>query len=162
MRLTKLKSITAAAVAAAALALAGAAWSADSHALTVSALVLSKSSCKFSASSSAITIAIDPASTAPASGAASIVFRCEGSAATANWSISHNSGLSGSSPAALLMRHVTDAGEFLAYSLSYPASGTAPKGVDQTISVTASVPPSSFQMALPGTYSDAVTLSLLP
>ncbi len=135
---------------------------ADVHTLAVSVTVLSKSACRFSATSSAIGLAIDPSSARAASAAASIVMRCTGSAPIATFALSTNNGLFGSSPASLRMRHATVTTEFLNYSLSYPASGSAPKGVNQTLTVTASVAPADFQDALPGTYSDTVRLSIVP
>lgn len=137
------------------------AW-AGTNVLTVSAVVLSRNSCRFTAPSSVLGVAIDPASPGPASGSVSLSFRCTGSSATAAWSLSNGSGLYGSGPTSLRMRHATVVSEFLPYSLAYPASGSTPKNATQTITVTATVAAADFQNALPGAYSDTVTFSLLP
>lgn len=132
------------------------------HVLTVSAAVVSNSNCRFSASSSSLTVAIDAASTSTASASTSLSFRCNGGPAIVTWSLSTNSGLYGANPSALRMRHGTASSEYLPYSLTYPASGTAPKNVTQTIPLSMNVAPADFQNALPGSYTDTVTLSLLP
>jgi hypothetical protein len=132
------------------------------HVLTVSAAVLSKNNCRFAAATATLSLSIDPAGgTAVASGA-TLSIRCTGSAATANWSLTSNSGLYGSSPSALRMRHGSDTAQFLPYSLTFPSSGSVAKNVWQDLTVTATVLPADFQNALPGAYSDTVVLSLLP
>ena len=60
------------------------------------------------------------------------------------------------------MRHASVPAEFLPYALAYPASGTTPKNVTQTITLTATVAAADFQNALAGAYSDQVSLSVLP
>lgn len=132
------------------------------HVLTVSAAVLSKNNCRFSSAASTLSLAIDPASGAAATASTSVSVRCTGSAATANWSMTSDNGLYGSSPSALRMRHGTDATQFLPYSLAFPASGTVAKNVWQALSLSATVLPADFQNASPGAYSDTVVLSLLP
>lgn len=132
------------------------------HILTVSAAVLSKNTCRFAGGSSTLSLSIDPASGAAATASTSLSIRCTGSAATATWSLTSNSGLYGSSPAALRMRHGADLTEFLPYSLSFPASGTVAKNVWQDLTVTATVLPAAFQDGLVGAYADTVVLSLLP
>lgn len=132
------------------------------HTLTVSAAVLSKNNCRFSSAASTLALVIDPANGAAATASTSLSVRCTGSAALANWSMSSDSGLYGSSPSALRMRHGTDATQFLPYSLTFPASGTVAKNVSQALSVTATVLPADFQNVAAGAYSDTVVLSLLP
>ena len=132
------------------------------HSLTVSAAVLSKNNCRFASASSTRSLAIDPAGSTAATASINLSVRCTGSAATANWSLASDSGLYGPSPAALLMRHATDAAEFLPYSLSFPGSGSVAKNVWQSLTVTATVAAADYQNARPGAYSDTVVLSLLP
>jgi hypothetical protein len=141
---------------------ASSALASGGHSLTVSAAVLSKSNCRFSGGVSTISLAIDPASGTAAAASTIVSVLCSGSAAIANWSMSSNSGLYGSSPSALCMRHGSDATQFLPYSLSFPASGSVAKNVRQDVTVTATVLPANFQNASPGAYSDSVVLSLLP
>lgn len=132
------------------------------HVLTVSAAVLSKNNCRFSTAASTVSLAIDPASGAAATASTTLSIRCTGSAAIANWSLSSDNGLHGASPAALRMRHATDLAEFLPYTLSFPVSGSVPKNVSQSLTVTATVAAADYQNVQPGAYSDTVALSLLP
>lgn len=151
-------------VAGAALAAAAAqpAWAGGSNVLTVSAVVLSKSNCRFSGPASTILLSVDPANATPASAGTSVTFRCTGSAPSASWSLSHGAGLHGANPSALRMRHATAASEFLPYSLTYPPSGSTAKNAFQTVTVTATVAAADAKNVLPGIYTDQVTLSLLP
>lgn len=132
------------------------------HQLTVSAVVLSKSNCRFTTGAASISLAIDPSSASPASASASVSFSCAGSASTAAWALSNDSGLHGASASALRMRHASAPADFLPYVLSYPTNGTTSKNVTQTVTLSATVAPADFQNALPGAYSDRITLSLLP
>ncbi len=132
------------------------------HSITVSATVVPTNKCRFASAASSLSLGIDPASAAAATASGTLSIRCTGGAATTTWGLSANSGLYGSSPSALRMRHGTSATEFLPYSLSFPASGTVPRNVWQDLTVTATVLPADFQNALSGAYSDSVTLSLIP
>jgi hypothetical protein len=143
------------------LAVSGA-LAADGHSITVSATVLSKSNCRFATAASTITLNIDPSSGAAAAASGTVAIRCQGSAPTASWSLSAGTGLHGSSPTTLRLRHATHLMEYLPYSLASPASGSVPKNVWQNVTLTATVSPADFQNASSGAYSDAVTLSLLP
>lgn len=152
-----LRLLLAALLCAASSALAG-----GGHSLTVSAAVLSKNNCRFATAASTLSLNIDPAGGAAASASASLSIRCTGSAALANWSMTSNSGVYGSSASALRMRHGTDIAEFLPYALSFPATGSVAKNVWQSLTVTATVAAADYQNARPGAYSDTVVLSLLP
>jgi hypothetical protein len=133
------------------------------HTLTVSAVVVSNNSCRFLTAASTLNIgAIDPAGTAARSASTNIRIRCTGSGLFATWGISNNSGLYGLGSNALRMRHATVPGEYMAYSLTYPTSGTAFWIIPQTITITATVAAADYQNARPGAYSDTVILSLLP
>lgn len=132
------------------------------HSLTVSAVVVSNSNCRFMTAASTLNLgAIDPSGTAPRTASANVRVRCTGALFTA-WGISNNAGLYGLGSNALRMRHATVPGEYLPYSLAYPKSGTAFFGLQQTIAVTATVSAADYQNVRPGAYSDTVVLSLLP
>ena len=135
---------------------------AGAHTITVSATVLAGGNCRFQAAASSISLSIDPASGAPGTASGTLSIRCNSAAANVAWNLSANSGLYGSSPSALRMRHGTSATEFLPYTLSFPASGIVPRNTWRSLTVTATVLPADFQNALSGTYSDSVALSLLP
>jgi hypothetical protein len=142
-----------------------AAWAAGSHTVFINAVVLSKSICTFNTSNSTINLTIDPSGSTNASQTGTVVFRCVGSAPTASYGVTNNNGQWGSSPAALRMRHadtVTYPSEYMAYSLSYPLSGTTPKNSSTTLTVTATVSVANFQGAAVGTYADSVILTIAP
>ena len=52
--------------------------------------------------------------------------------------------------------------EYLPYGLAFPASGSVPTNVWQNVTLAATVSPAAYQDASACTYSDTVTLSLLP
>jgi spore coat protein U-like protein len=139
-----------------------AAAAAGSHAIAVTATVLSSSRCTFGGGRSRINLVIDPSSAAPVTGTTSIAFRCRGNAPVASYTLSTNGGLYGASPSTMRMRHVASPANFLHYTLSYPTSGTTPRNRRTAITVTATVMPADFQDALLGNYSDTVTLSITP
>ncbi len=137
---------------------------ADSSALHVTATVLSKSVCKFSSGTSVLDFGtLDPAVGTDVGAAASIGFRCMGSAPTATFEIASDDGLYESAPGAPRMRHASAPAEFLPYGLTLsPESGTIPKGVWQILAVSGTVRGADYRDARVGNYSDTVTLSILP
>ena len=134
-------------------------WGAGTAALAVSATVLSKSNCKFSTVTGTLPFGnIDSGGTADVSAAASLTFRCNGSAPIATYLISDDDGLN-----ANRMAHTTLAGTFLPYQLSYtPTTGSVPRGDPVTLSISGTVLSSDYRVAVAGAYSDTVVLSILP
>jgi hypothetical protein len=137
---------------------------AASSTLAVSAVVLSKNNCKFNSANAVLTFnAIDPAGTADAIANTTITFRCSGSAPTAIFSISHDSGLHETGPDANRMRHTSVTTQFLPYALTLnPATGTAPKNTNQTLTITGRITELEYRDAYAGSYSDSVVLTLVP
>jgi spore coat protein U domain-containing protein, fimbrial subunit CupE1/2/3/6 len=141
------------------------AGAADTKQLSVTAVVLSKSNCKFSTNTASN---LDFGTLNPASGSTvvqstSFNARCEGSANPATFTITQNSGLHETGPGLNRMRHVSVATEFIPYSLAInPSSGTVPKGEIFPITVTGTVLGPSYQNALVGNYSDTVVLTIDP
>jgi spore coat protein U-like protein len=132
---------------------------------TVSAVVLSKSNCKFVGGNSGTLdfSSLDPSATSDAVATVSFTIRCGGSAPNATFALSAGDGLWASSPGSQRMRHLTTTTEFLAYSLSFsPASATIPKNTDQAIVVTGRITPAGMQSALAGSYSDTVAITVSP
>lgn len=137
---------------------------ADSGSLPVSAVVLSRSTCRIDGPSN-LTLAfgaIDPASLANATGTVSTTIRCNGSDNLATFSFVAGNGqnlLAGSRR----MRHAVVLTEFLAYDLAIsPASATIAKGTTQLITITGTITPAQFQNARAGVYSDTVAITLTP
>jgi len=142
------------------------AFAAEIGAVSVSAVVVSKNNCKFSAKSWSINVtndgtAIDPSLATTATGSFQATFSCNGASATVSYVLSANDGLQPSG-GMRRMRHATLA-EYLPYSLSIsPASGSAPKASNVNVTVTASVVQADFQNAAAGTYSDTVVMTVAP
>ena len=115
--------------------LAGGGARAQSGTISVAAVVLSKSNCKFDNTTAALVFGnLDPAASGDATATASIGFKCGGSAPNASFAITHDSGQHEMAPNANRMKHDT-LNEYLAYSLNLnPSSGTVPKNSQQTLS----------------------------
>lgn len=132
--------------------------------MAVSAVIISKSNCKFNAGAMALPFGtIDPASTVNATATASATFRCNGSANPATFFISAGDGLHSTAPGARRMQNTTAPAEFMAYALSLtPTTATVPKGQNQTLTVTGTVQPFEFQNVPAGAYQDTVVITLTP
>jgi len=137
---------------------------AGSASLAVSAVVPSKSNCKFNAGATVLPFGtIDPSSVSNATATMTRTFQCNGAAPLAIFSISAGDGLHASGPGARRMQHTTIPTEFMAYALTLsPASATVPKGTDQTLTVTGTIQPFEFQNVRAGAYQDTVVITLAP
>jgi spore coat protein U-like protein len=147
------------------LATAPAHAAADTATLTVSAAVLSKSTCKFSGPGG-FTLdfgTINPSSLGTITATATRVFSCGGSSPNATFALTADSGLYSPGAGVRRMRHQTNVTEFISYSLSLsPATGTVPKNTAQTLTVTGTMLPADFQNGIAGSYSDTVLVTLTP
>lgn len=143
---------------------AGWAMAAGTNTLTVTAAVLSKSNCKFNSATSTLNFGvINPSSVVNANASTTVNFVCNGSALNATFFIFQDYGLYKTGPGANRMRHATVLTEFLPYSLVLnPTSATVPKGVTQTLTISGTVTPASFQSALAGNFADTVIITLAP
>jgi hypothetical protein len=139
-------------------------YAADNKVISVSAVVLSKSQCKFDSKTATLNLGnLDPASPSDKSISTSMTFQCKGSAPIATFSITDDDGLYELGPNAHRMRHTTVTSEYLPYSLTLsPGSGTVPRNTTQTLMITATVMGDDYQDALAGNYSDIVVLSINP
>ena len=160
----RLRAIAAAILVALALPCSVAASS--SHVLSVGAIVVSAGNCRFNtAGPSALSFgAIDPSSSSNATASVNIDYRCTGGGAapTVVWGVGSNDGLYKTAANAPRMRHAVNPAAFLNYSLNTPMSGTSPKNVNQTLTVTGTVAAADFQNAPAGSYSDTVVLTIAP
>jgi hypothetical protein len=142
----------------------GTAFGAGTMTLSVGATILSTNNCKFrTPGPTALAFgAIDPSSTGDATSAAGILFRCTGSAGTAIFSVTSDDGQYETGPGANRMRHDTNTGAFLRYTLDTPISGAVPRNTDQTLTVTGKIAALDFQNAIAGDYADSVVLTMAP
>jgi spore coat protein U-like protein len=140
------------------------AMAADTFAVAARAVVISKSSCRFS-SSNGLVIAfgtIDPSSSVDALASVNLVLICNGSANTASYAIASDNGVNATGPGGLRLRHVTNPAAVLPYSLSAPPGGTVQKGVATTVAINGTITPANYANAPAGAYADTVTLTISP
>lgn len=132
------------------------------NSLTVTATVLSKSRCRFNSVTSSLNLGtLDPANPIDVTVSTTISFVCRGSANPATFSISDDGGMNNSGVPR--MRHTTAPSEFLPYNLTLsPTSGTVPKNVNQTLTITGKVLASDYQNSYMGNYNDTVVISIVP
>lgn len=139
-------------------------YAADTGVVSVTAVVLSKSQCKFNSNTANLNFGnLDPANPVDKTITTSVTFRCGGSAPIASFSITDDDGLYEAGQDANRMRHILTTTEFLPYSLTLsPTSGTIPKNTDETLTLTGTVRGADYQDALAGSFSDTVTLTIAP
>lgn len=81
----------------------------------------------------------------------------------ATFSISDDDGLYETGPNANRMRHATILTEYLPYSFTLnPTTGTVPRNVNQTLTISGMVRGVDYQDASVGAYSDTVVISIVP
>lgn len=137
----------------------------DTATLSVTAVVLSKSNCKFVGTSTATLNfnSISPAATADATATASLVIKCGGSAANATFAIAAGDGLFATGAGARRMRHALTLAEFLPYAIALsPSSATIPRNAEQTITITGRITPAQVAGAIAGSFADTVAITLAP
>lgn len=132
--------------------------------ITISAVLLSKSQCKFNTKNATIDFGLlDPGAAVDLSGSAIFDFTCNGNAAIATYVLSIDDGLHSLAPTAPRMQHATDLTAYMPYSLSItPTSGSIPKKAVATMQVDATLPAASYATAPVGIFIDTVTITLLP
>lgn len=133
--------------------------------LTVSAVVLSRSNCRF-VNGPPMNLnfgALDPANPVDVTRSATVDYVCRGSAPIAMFAFQDDGGRYETGPGARRMRHASLAADFLPYSLTYsPQSGNVPRNVRRTLTVTGTVNGSDYTGLAAGNYSDTVVISILP
>jgi hypothetical protein len=137
---------------------------AGTNTLTVAATIISKNVCKFKSGATTLNFgALDPGGTTDVSKSATMQFICNGSSSVAAFVFTSNDGLYETGPGANRMINTTVSTEYLPYTLALsPQSGTVPKGVTQTLTVTGTVASPNYRSAYVGNYSDTVVISLNP
>ncbi len=145
--------------------LAGAGRAAEVGTLTVSAVVLSRSNCRF-ANGPPMTLgfgALDPGNPVDVTRNATARYICRGSAPIATFAFEDDGGRYETAPGARRMRHATLASEFLPYDLTYsPPSGSIPRNTWRTLTVSGTVKGTDYTGIAAGAYSDTVVISILP
>jgi len=139
------------------------AFGADTYNLAVSATVLGR--CKFTqAAGQTLTITnaaggIDPSVAGPATGAATITYKCTtGQAPTFTTD-------TGTHVSAGSMRVADGAGNFMVYTLGLTGGGNGAgfaAGADKTLTVNGSIAQAQYVSAPVGTYTDTVVVSVNP
>jgi len=138
---------------------------ADSNLVSVTATVISKGNCTLRSHTSTLSFgSLDPVTPIDKSVSTTVIYRCQGQGnAPITFAITDDDGLYETGPSAPRMRHTTLLTEYLPYRLTLnPTSGTVPKTVEQTLTVTGTVRGVDYQDALAGTYSDSVVITIEP
>lgn len=142
----------------------GLALAAGSGNIAVSATVLSKNQCKFNTAAATLNFGnLDPSNPIDVTASATFVFKCVGSDDPATFAMIDDDGLYETGLDANRMRHATIGAAYLPYTLSLnPTSGTAPRNVNQNLTVTGTVTGANYQTAFAGSYTDTVVISINP
>ncbi len=132
--------------------------------LSVAATVVSKSNCRFTTATSTLAFGtLDPGNPSDKTVNTTTTFRCGGSAPTASFAITHDSGLYEAAPDAPRMRHATVTTEYLPYTITLnPSSGSVPKNTNQTLTITGTVKGNDYKGAYVGNFRDTVVLTITP
>lgn len=143
---------------------AGVGFGAGGQSISVSAVILSNSNCRFANGATALAFGlIDPSGSANVNATAMVQFRCMGAAPIAAYSITDDDGLYETGVNGNRMRHATSPAAFLPYSFSYnPTAGSVPKNVWTNLTITGTITPAAYQPAFIGNYADTVVLSIAP
>jgi hypothetical protein len=131
--------------------------------IDVSAVILSKSQCKFSSNTNTMSFGnIDPTLGATYNVVVNIIFSCKGSAPIAAYSIADDNGLHSVVAGEKRMKH-SALNVFMPYSVTLnPLNGTIPKNTDTTLTVTGTLTPADYGAAVAGTYNDTFNISIVP
>lgn len=137
---------------------------AASGTITVSAVVLSKSICKFRSSSAVLDFGmLDPGSAVDVTTVTSLEFRCMGSTPIATYALTDDDGMHETGANTNRMQHLSVATEYLPYSMTLsPDSGMVPKGEYRTLTISGMVRGPDYRNVLPGSYSDSVVITINP
>ncbi len=140
------------------------ALAASSAAVTVSAVILTRSNCRFITGAATLPFGdLDPANPVDVTLSVPVRFRCNGGPPTAVYVVTDDDGTAETGPDANRMRHATLPGTFLPYAFSVsPASGAIPRNTPQTLTVTGTVRGADYQAAAAGDYADTVVLTINP
>lgn len=137
---------------------------ASNGSVSVSATILSNSNCRFPPSAGT-TLAfgnLDPTNPVSVSTTTTLQYRCGGSVPIATFIITADDGnhFSGGSRR---MENGGAPGEYIPYQLALsPQATTAPRNVNQTLTIDGLIDGTGYQYATVGTYADVVTLSINP
>lgn len=132
--------------------------------VTVNAVVLSKSQCKFNTANATLDFGqLDASNPINVAAAGAINFRCLGSAPIAVYLITADDGQHAGGPGNRSMQHATNIAAHLPYSITLsPTSGSLPRNTSTTLTIDGQILGSDYAGAVPGIYSDTVILSINP
>ena len=81
----------------------------------------------------------------------------------ATFAITHDSGRYETGPNAPRMRHATVTTEYLPYTVTLsPASGSAPRNTNRTLTITGTVKGDDYKGARAGNFADTVVITIAP
>ncbi len=139
-------------------------YASDTSTVSVTAVVISNNDCSFETSNASLNFGdLDPSNPVERSVSTSIRFRCRGRDRSVTFFIDDDDGLYEEAPDANRMRHTTIPNEYLPYSFNLnPVSGTIPRRTWQTLTITGTIRGADYENAAMGSYSDTVTISIIP
>lgn len=119
--------------------------------------------CSFNVAASSLAFgALDPALGTNVTVNTVIQYRCVGGPPPRPFTVTDDDGLYETGPNLNRMRHTVTPTEFIPYTFSYvPAAGASPNGW-WPLTMTGTVQGVNYQNAAEGSYSDSVTLTILP
>lgn len=137
---------------------------ANSTGLSVSAVLLSKNQCKFDTKNAVLDFgSLDPGNPVDVTVSAVLSYRCIGSAPIATFAFFDDDGLYETGVDLNRMQHATLPGTFIPYEFTLDhVAGTMPKNATQDLTVTGTLRGAGYQTALAGTYTDTVTITIIP
>jgi len=135
----------------------------DSSVISVRAVVTSPSFCWIIQPSATLDFGnLDPLNPVDVNAATTVTFRCLGFFGTVYF-VGDDDGLNETGPNAPRMIHSTNPAWFLPYSFTIVNdAGTVPFLALQTLNITGTVQGVDYAGALKGTYTDAVTINIVP
>jgi len=133
--------------------------------LSVSATILSKNQCKFKNPSSQMLSFgdLDPLNAVDVTRQATLQFVCNGNSPSVAYFVSDDDGQHAAAPDANRMQNLADPGAYLPYSFAVsPAGGTGTKGANVSLTVVGTIRSTDYQLAIAGTYSDQIVITVQP
>lgn len=142
-------------------------YAADTGIVSVTATVLSRGNCIFRSKTANLDFGnLDPANPTDKTVSTTITYRCQAQGnSPVTFAVTDDDGLYETGPNALSlrMRHNTQPTVYLSYSLTInPTSGTVPKTQEFPLTITGTVKGVDYENAAMGSYSDIVTISIIP
>lgn len=130
----------------------------------ISAVVLSKSICRFVTKTATLSFGnLDPSKPVAVTSSTDLTFRCQGSSNPATYMVNFDDGLHASGPGTPRLQHTMNPTAYIPYNISIsPVSGSTPKNVISTLIIDGIITGTDYQTAIAGNYIDTITVNIVP